>query len=132
MVEGWRNKRRKDRITEEIKQKVHEFFLSAEISRENPGKRYVMEVDGCKVQRHTMTLTLRDAFAAFKDKYPEEKLGFTSFSKAKPIQVCKVSETSRRTCLCMTCCNAALKAEALQKIAKVQGLKLNTQKEEQT
>ena len=87
--EWWKagaRKRRKDQITEEIKQKVHEFFLSAEISRENPSKRYVMEVDGCKVQRHTMTWTLRDAFAAFKDKYPEEKLGFTSFSKASPFR----------------------------------------------
>ncbi len=93
--------------------------MSGEVSRESPGKKYVLEVNGVKVQRHTtctMTMTLRDAFQAFREKYPNHKVGFTSFRQCKPIQVSKVSETNRRTCLCMQCCNLALKCEALKKL----------------
>ncbi len=119
--EWWKPRTRKlrdDRIPDEVKLKIREFFLSAEVSRENPGKRYVMELDGCKVQRHTMTLTLQEAFATFKQMNPDVKVGFSTFRKCKAVEVQKVSETSRRTCLCMTCCNCALKSEALQKITK--------------
>ena len=112
-------KTRKDSLPQTIKDDISSFFLSGEVSRENPGKKYVLEVNGCKVQRHTMTMTLKDAFQAFKDKYPNYKVGFTSFRKCKPIQVSKVSETNRRTCLCMQCCNLALKCESLKKITSL-------------
>ena len=114
-------KRRKDSIPDNVKNLITDFFLSSEISRENPGKRYVMQVDGNKVQRHCMTVTLKEAFTLFKQKHPAVKVGFTMFRTCKPIQVYKVSETSRRTCLCMKCCNCALKAEAIKKLLAISG-----------
>ena len=114
-------KRRKDCLTVGVKNVVTEFFLSSEISRENPGKRYVVDVDGCKVQRHSMTVTLKEAYKMFQEKYPTLKIGFTRFRTSKPVQVVKVSETNRRTCLCMQCCNIAVKAEAIKKLIKVKG-----------
>lgn len=72
-------KRRTDSLLQNVKDDIAAFFLSGEISRENPGKKYVLEVNGCKVQRHTMTMTLGDAFKAFKEKFPNHQVGFTLF-----------------------------------------------------
>lgn len=56
---------------------------------------------------------------AYKSRNPVLKLGLTSFTKLKPENVNKVSETSRRSCLYQKCCNVALKVEALTNIKKV-------------
>ena len=61
-----------------------------------------------------MVMTLEDAFKMFKEN-PDTKIGCSSFKKLKPKNVRKVSETSRRTCLCTKCCNVALKVQALKK-----------------
>lgn len=65
-------------------------------------------------------MTLQEAFTMYKEENPGRKIGFTSFPKFKPQQVQRVSETSRRSCLCKPCCNAALKAEALKNFANKQ------------
>ena len=69
------------------------------------------------VQRHNMSMTMGDAFVLYKKMYPADKIGQTAFPKLRPVQVRKVSETSRRTCLCQICCNATLKSEALKTFA---------------
>jgi hypothetical protein len=111
-------KRRKDRTSEAIKSKVSEFYLSQEVSREVPNKKDVLCVKGEMskeyVQKHIMTMTSTDAYHAYKTKYPEDKIGFSTFKKLKPPQVRRVSETSRKSCLCQICCNIALKCEALK------------------
>ena len=61
-----------------------------------------------------MTMTLDDAFKHFKVENPNIKIGFTMFRKLKPENVRKISETSRRSCLCQVCCNVALKLDALR------------------
>ena len=63
-------------------------------------------------QKFMMTITIKGAHEAFLKKYPERKIGLTSFFKWKPTSVKKVSETNRRCCLCTICCNAALIIEA--------------------
>ena len=52
----------------------------------------------------------------FKDRHPNEKIGLTSFIRLKPPYVRRVSDTSKRSCLCTICCNIALKAEAVKKL----------------
>ena len=49
------------------------------------------------------------------ENYPNTKIGLTAFKKLRPVNVKIVSETSRRTYLCTTCCCLALKLEALNK-----------------
>ncbi|CAH1233108.1 Hypp590 [Branchiostoma lanceolatum] len=100
----WRpklRKKRKDRIPELLKQKVKEFYLSPQISREVPDKRAAVKIkEGSKVillQRQNMTMTIDDAYTLYNKMYPEDKIGLTSFNKLRPLQVKKVSETSRRT-----------------------------------
>lgn len=125
-------KTRKDKISEEVKKEVEEFYLRGDISKELPSKRDVCKVKdkegNAKVlQKHLMTMTLQEAFKMYKEENPGRKIAFTSFRKFKPKQVQRVSETSRRSCLCKTCCNAALKIEALKTFANKQaaGSKIN-------
>ena len=112
--------KRKDCIPEIVKEQVKYFYLSAAISREVPDKKAALKVrEGTgfsTVQRHNMVMTLEDAFDIFKRTYPETKIGFTAFRKLRPIQVIRVLETNRRTCLCQPCCNAALKTDGLKKL----------------
>lgn len=109
---------RKDRISESTREKAKSFFLSLEISRQVPNKKDVKTVDGEKMQQHIMTMTLSDAFAIFKKKYPNENLGLTSFKKLKPLNGKRVSETSHKSCLCQICCNLSLKIDAMNKYAQ--------------
>ena len=56
----------KDKIPDEVRQEVQDFFLSAEISREVPCKREIIKVkDGDKVTeipKHLMFLTYKEAY----------------------------------------------------------------------
>ena len=61
-------------------------------------------------------MTLSEAHSLYKKRFPEHKIGLTSFKQLKPKQVKIVSETGRRTCLCRPCCNVALKVEAIKKL----------------
>ena len=59
-------------------------------------------------------MTSADAYHAYKTKFPKDKIGFSTFKKLKPPHIRRVSETSRKSCLCQICCNIALKSEALK------------------
>jgi hypothetical protein len=120
-AEWWKKKQRKtkcDVISEHVKESVKEFFLSAEISREVPSKREVVRIKtqtGQKetLQKHVMTITLEEAHKLYNTRNLSHKIGLTSFRKLKPVNVKKVSQMSRRSCLCQICCNIALNVEAL-------------------
>ena len=113
-------KPRSDRLSAETKNVVEQFYLSQGVSREVPDKRSVVRSkSGEAKQRHNMVMTLNEAYGCFKKVYPQHKIGLTMFRKLRPIQVKRVLETSRRTCLCQKCCNVALKTEALKKLVGI-------------
>ena len=70
------------------------------------------------VVKHLMILTMKDALREFKERNPDVKISFTSFHKLKPPEVMRITETNKLSCLCRTCCNAALKSEALLHFTK--------------
>ena len=113
--------RRKDRIPETVRERVREFFLSPEVSRQVPCKKdaILQKKDGiCTVtEKHIMTMTLSEAFEDYRTEHPQDKVKLTSFKKLRPANVRKFSETNRRTCLCTACSNVALKLEAIRKYA---------------
>lgn len=122
----WHTKKRKirkDRIPDKVKERVREFLLSPDISREVPAKSEAMKIKGAdgEVQllaKHTMVFTIEEAFRQYKEIFPDDKIGLTSFRALAPPNLKKVAETSRRTCLCSSCCNVALKLEALKKFIR--------------
>lgn len=125
-AEWWKKRQRKTR-RDVISEHVKEF---AEISREVPSKRDVVRIKtqtGQKetLQKHVMTMTLEEAHKLYKTRNLSYKIGLTSFSKLKPVNVKKVSETSRRSRLCQICCNIVLKVEVLttvKRAAKERGI----------
>ena len=76
-------KARKNRISEQTKFKVINFYLSPEVSREVPNKKEVILVKENNqkeyVQKHVIIATSADVFSQYKTEYPEDKIGFTSF-----------------------------------------------------
>ena len=115
-------KHRSDRIADDVKSEMSEFYLSVEISRQVPDKKQVVQIidqkgEKVKVQKHLMVMTLSEAFSVYKKQHPDQKVSFTSFKNLKPKQVHKVSETSHRTCLCTQCCNLSPKVDGLKKFA---------------
>lgn len=60
--EWWKSKPRKprkDKVKEEVKEKIIACFLSPQISREVPNKKDVMKTDKERINRHLMTIALR-------------------------------------------------------------------------
>ena len=113
-------KKRKDRLSDETMKKVKDFYLQPDVTRQIPGKTEVIKTktetgEAVILPKHVMVMTLEDAFKMFKEENPDTKIGCSSFKKLKPKNVRKVSETSRRTCLCTKCCDVALKVQALKK-----------------
>ena len=82
-------KKRKDSISERVKQRVRDFYLSPDISQEVPDKRAAIKVkEGGQVQmvqRQNMCMVLGDAYDLYKKMYPEDKIGLTSFCKLRPL-----------------------------------------------
>ena len=103
-------------------QNVNSFYTDPCTSREVPCKRECIKVidNGEKkyVAKHLMILTMKYAFIEVKERNPDVKICFTSFSKLKPPEVRRITETNKPSCLCRTSCNVALKSEALQIFSK--------------
>ena len=120
-------RQRRDRIPDSIKKAVTEFYLSPGVSREVPDKKSVVKMKSGELkQRHNMVMTLNEAYELFRKVYPQHKIGLTMFRKFRPIQVKRVLETTRRTCLCQKCCNVALKTDALKKHVAMEKLNVDT------
>lgn len=113
----WKNKPRKlrkDRLSDNTKHAVQEYFLLPGVSRQIANKRD-------KQQKYTMSMTIRDAYDQFKSTqyHPEVKISFSAFCKLKPTCVRRVSLTNHRTCLCQICCNLSLHITAVDKFNKM-------------
>ena len=69
---NWQQRKcRSDRIPDDVKSEVSEFFLSVEISRQVPDKKQVVQItdkkgEKVKVQKHLMVMTLSEAFSVYK------------------------------------------------------------------
>ena len=87
--EFWKSKvrkTRKDKIAEEVKKELEEFYLRGDISKGLPSKRDVCKVKDKEgkaqvLQKHLMSMTLQEAFTMYKEENPGRKIGFTSFRK---------------------------------------------------
>ena len=124
-------KPRRDRITDNVKKAVIDFYVSGEVSRCLPNKKDVSKKDN--TAKFVMTVPIKDAYLALKKNHKDVgmKIGFISFYKLKPRNVKTISKTNRRCCLCTVCCNVALKVESVNNfiIGKSKTLKSITKKD---
>lgn len=96
---------------------VKEFFLRPDIVYTCPGMKDVVTVweNGIKqkLQKHYMTMFLKEAYYIFKESNPNFKIGFSKFCSLRPKNVLLVNETPAYQCLCKTHENFILKINAL-------------------
>ena len=81
----------------------------------NPSKK-----DGTWIvtEKHIMTMTLSEAFEDYRTEHPQDKVKLTSLKKTTTRKCTQIfRKKNRRTCLCTSCSNAALKLEAIRKYA---------------
>ena len=81
------------------------FYNDDQISRQMPGKKdcVSMKIEGVKslVQKRLILCTEYEAFLAFKEKYPDFKIGFSKFADCKPKNVVLPgSSGTHNVCVC--------------------------------
>ncbi|CAH1791646.1 unnamed protein product [Owenia fusiformis] len=135
-TEWWkveRTKKKKQQIADIVKNDIRRFYLTPEISKQLPSKKDVIKSkDGTLLHKQTMNFTIKEAYEKYISE-SEYDVSFTTFYRLKPVQVKKLSETSRKSCGCKACFNVALKAEAIQKlVASSNDVQVKEQKKQLT
>ena len=106
-------------ITDEVKERVKEFFLRSDISYTAPGIKdeiVVWDDSGKKRKRkYYLTMFLREAHAVYKDVHPEEEnnCSFSLFCQLRPNNVLLFGDTPTEQCKCQIHENFFLKLEAM-------------------
>ena len=89
--------------------------ISHEFSHQMPGKKdYVSIAKGVRKQKRLVLCNLREMYAAFKEKYPNVKLGFSKFCTFRP-KWCVLAGSSgtHSVCVCSIHQNAILLVDAI-------------------
>lgn len=71
-------------LTDEIVNKVIEFYGSQEISRVMPGKKDCVKIGNETVQKRLVLCNLKEVHVLFKEKHPEAKIQFSKFAELRP------------------------------------------------
>ena len=78
-------------LSAEVREAVTHFYYHSDIVYTMPGMNDCMTVwdagKKSKLQKHYLTLFLREAFACFKDLYAEHRIGFLLFCNLRPKNV---------------------------------------------
>lgn len=110
-------------ISEQTKQLVITFFISNEISWQAPGRKdciTIWEKDsaGNRVKRveqtRYMLMSLKEAYATFREKNPDAKIGLTKFCAFRPANVKVFDHLPHHVCVCQYHENIRLLLEALK------------------
>lgn len=116
--------KRKDAVTEQVKELVASFYRKPEVSRQLPDARGVKQRrDGQLVSRRVMEMSMKSAHEAFAAGNPDVKIGRSLFAALKPDDVLPTTSCRFRDCLCEYCANIDLKLEALRIFGALNGLK---------
>lgn len=111
-------------LCDDVVSHVVEFYCSDEISRIMPGQKdfvTLRDVDGSKhqVQKRLVLCDLKEAYAAFKQQHPNDKIGFTKFAELRPKQCILAGPTGTHTvCVCKIHQNVKLMLVAVSSICQ--------------
>ena len=79
------NPRHGKTLSEDIRKVVVNFFEDDEFSRIMPGKKdYVSVAKNVHKQRRLLLCNLKELYSAFKERYPDAKVGFQNFVASDP------------------------------------------------
>ena len=95
---------------------IKSFMLRPDNSVEMPGKRDVIKVGKCKLQKHNLTDTLDNLYKKYKAEQPHRKVSIDVFRKCRPKNCIPVMFVNRKLCLCKKHQNFALKARAARSL----------------
>lgn len=94
-----------NKIPEDVRQRVRDFYLRHDISWTAPGRRDSVTVvrDGQKVQeqRHYLVMTLSEAYNLYKEEHPADSISFTVFKNLRPDVVKCKDNMPHNLCVCI-------------------------------
>ena len=109
---------------------VH-FYESDENSRVMPGKKDCISVRGAEgritIQKRLILSNLRELYRLFKDKHPEQKIGFSKFAELRP-RHCVLAGASgtHSVCVCTIHQNVKLMMQSIKELTTSNGTSLQT------
>ena len=102
-------------LSQETLNLVQSFYEDDEYSRQMPGKKdYVSIGQNLHKQKRLVLCNLSELYSAFRDKYPNIKIGFSKFCTLRPKWcVLAGSPGTHSVCVCSTHQNAVLLVDAI-------------------
>lgn len=88
-------------VSEEITGKVQEFFCRDDISLCSPGMRDFVSVDGQKLQRRYLIMSVSDAYHLFVEEYGEGLLHLSKFAELRQKHVISFTKNPIFSCGCI-------------------------------
>ena len=95
---------------------IHDYLSQDEQSRQNPGRRDCVSVNGELVQTRVCTDYMGTLYQRFRAEHPLEQVGRTTFFTNRPAHILKSSSLQTFGCLCQTHENAGLMLKALRSV----------------
>ena len=93
-----------NKTTPDVIQSVKDFYLRSDISWTAPGRKDSITVirDGTKVkeQRHYLTMSIKEAYALYKQEFPDENVGLSTFKTLRPDVVLCQKAMPHNVCVC--------------------------------
>ena len=102
--------------------KVKDFLIQDNMSRQMPNKRDVIKVGGVPVPKRHLTCSKKQAYLQFIDNHPNYPYKYTTFRKSIPRFVKQMTLKDRRVCVCLQCFNFKEKLRPLNRIAALSKL----------
>jgi hypothetical protein len=94
--------------TELMMSLVKTFYCTDLISKQMPGQKDFVKLNGEKVQKRAMIMTVKEAFEEFQLTYPNDTISRSHFYSLRPPFVCLPSDATHFSCCCEICENGDL------------------------
>ena len=102
----------KNSLSKEVEEKVDNFFKDSDVSVASPSATVQVKDPVTKektvLPKYLMLKTIDQTYVEFKEKFPNLKVGRSSFHRLRPVNVCVPNEKDISCCLCLTHSNMDL------------------------
>ena len=84
-IVGYPDMKKRQKLSQVVLDTIYEIYCDDEFSRQLPGKKdYISISRNVHVSKRLLLCNLKELFAAYKVKYPEHKVGFSTFASLRP------------------------------------------------